>query len=173
MKNILQIIFLLQISIILTQDEDEKTLSQCLKNNKCLINGPTQICKGDSSSITSYDQIENLFTDNVKGYKLTNINQIQCGTELEKCASIDPGDIDDECTNFPVGDLSCCYIKLKYKYNTKYGCYPIKKDKKTIKEKIKEMKQYYIGIKKISIYCNESFVKFNFYSLIFGFLILI
>ena len=173
MKTILQIIFLLQISIILTQDEDEKTLSQCLKNNKCLINGPTQICTNDSSSITSYDQIEQLFTEYVIVNKLSNINQIQCGSQLEKCASIDPGDIDDECTNFVMSDLSCCYIKLKYKYNTKYGCYPIKKDKKAIKEKIKEMKQYYIGIKKISIYCNESFVKFNFYSLIFGFLILI
>ena len=175
MKTILQIIFLLQISIILTQDENEKTLSQCLKNNTCLINGPTQVCKGDSSSITSYDQIEQLFNEYVIVNKLSNINQIQCGSELEKCASIDPGDIDDECTKFDMSglDLSCCYIKLKYKYNTKYGCYPIKKDKKAIKEKIKEMKQYYIGIKKISIYCNESFVKFNFYSLIFGFLILI
>ena len=69
-------------------------------------------------------------------------------------------------------DLACCYMKLKYKYNTKHACYPIAKNKKEIKEKIKKMKEYYIGIKGISIYCYENFVKINFYVLIFGFLIL-
>ncbi len=173
MKIKLQIIFLFLISTILTQDE--VTLNECISKGQCLINGPNAYCSGDSiSTSSSYKDIETHFTNLAKQYKLSNINQIQCGTKLEQCASIEPGDIDDECTNFDLDNgYSCCYIKLKYKYNTKYGCYPIKKDKKAIKEKIQEMKQYYIGIKKISIYCNESFVKFNFYSLIFGFLFLI
>ena len=173
MKIKLQIIFLFLISIILTQDE--VTLNKCISNGKCLINGPKASCSENSiSTSSSYKEIEKEFTNLAKQYKLSNINQIQCGTKLEQCASIEPGDIDDECTNFDLDNgYSCCYIKLKYKYNTKYGCYPIEKKKSEIKTKIKEMKEYYIGVKKISIYCDESFIKINFYTLILGFLILL
>ena len=171
MKTLIQLILLFQIlTIILTQ---EITLESCKSKNQCLINGATKQCGGSSTSISSYKVIESLFDENFKKYKLSNINQIQCGSVLEQCASIDPGDIDDECTNFDMkNDLACCYMKLKYKYNTKHACYPIAKNKKEIKDKIKKMKEYYIGIKGISIYCYENFVKINFYVLIFGFLIL-
>ena len=172
MKIKLQIIFLFLISIILTQDE--VTLNECISNGQCLINGPNLSCSDLISTSSSYEDIENQFINLAKKYKLSNINQIQCGTKLEQCASIEPGDIDDECTNFSLDNgYSCCYIKLKYKYNTKYGCYPIEKKKSTIKNKIKAMKEYYIGVKKISIYCDESFIKINFYTLILGFLILL
>ena len=173
MKIKLQIIFLFLISTILTQDE--VTLQNCVNNGKCLINGPNATCSENSITISNYGDLEKEFTNLAKKYKLSNINQIQCGTQFEKCASIEPGDIDDECFKDEYEDsgYSCCYIKLKYKYNTKYGCYPIEKKKGTIKNKIKEMKEYYIGVKEISIYCDESFVKFNFYTLILGFLILL
>ena len=145
MKTLIQLILVLQIlTIILTQ---EITLESCKSNNQCLINGATKQCGGSSTSISSYDVIESLFDENFKKFKLSNINQIQCGSVLEQCASIDPGDIDDECTNFDMkNDLACCYMKLKYKYNTKHACYPIAKNKKEIKEKIKKMKEYYVLI---------------------------
>ena len=112
-------------------------------------------------NLSSYDDIEDYFTKNAKDQGIVNINQINCNTDYENCYRTEPTKgIKEDCTEIKVKDgSSCCYMTVKYKNNKKYACYPIKKDKNTIKSKINQLKEKYDGSKKISIDCYSSSLK--------------
>ena len=83
--------------------------------------------------------------------------------EEDKCSQTEPTkDIKDDCIkgNKPENKV-CCYMTIKYKYNTFYACYPVEKDKKKIEDKIKEIKKDYTDCKSISIDCKSSITKYN------------
>ena len=83
--------------------------------------------------------------------------------EEDKCYQTEPTkDIRDDCIkgNKPENKV-CCYMTIKYKYNTFYACYPVEKDKKKIEEEIKEIKKDYTDCKSISIDCKSSITKYN------------
>ena len=145
MNPILTILLLiLQITLISSDDSD--SFYECVKDSKCFINGPTQKCLENSNYPNSYQEIEDIFNNVYATYNIININQIQCGSDFEKCASINPEDIKDKCYNVSLSAGQCCYMKLKYQHNTKYACYPIEKSKSVIKNKIKDLKKYYVDI---------------------------
>ena len=80
----------------------------------------------------------------------------------EKCKQIQPTKgIEDECIKgVPESDEKvCCYVKIKFKYNNYYECYPSAKDK--AKEKKEELKKQFDG-NKVSIYCNSTFINISF-----------
>lgn len=169
MNPILTILFILQITQIIS----DSTVSYCqLENSSCLINGPLRYCSSETAPST-YQGLEELFSSNYQKYNIINIDQIQCGKDYEECTSISPEDIKDKCYNVSLSSGQCCYMKLKYQYNTKYGCYPIERNKKTIKDKIKELKKYYVGVKKISIKCDDGFYVKSNYFLFFIFLFIL
>lgn len=165
--------FLLIILYFGISKSESITYQRCIDRKQCFINGPVPQCSGTSIP-SSYDEIENLFKENYIKWGILNIDQIQCGTNYEQCTSINPEDIKKKCYDISLNNGQCCYMKLKFKYNSKFACYPIEKNKKVIKNKIKELKEMYVGIKKISIKCdNAYFDKVNFYFLVFFIFILI
>ena len=75
--------------------------------------------------------------------------------------------IKDDCLEGNIIEgMKCCYMTIKYKEGTTYGCYPIEKKKSVIKEKIKELKNIYKGSKSIKIDCSSSSLK-SYYALLF------
>ena len=92
--------------------------------------------------------------------------------ESERCWDTEPTkDIIDDCikgNNLPNDKEkeTCCYMTIKYKYSNLYGCIPILKDAKIIKERIKELKVIYSESKSIKINCNKTFIKLNLMSIL-------
>ena len=81
----------------------------------------------------------------------------------EKCKQIQPTKgIEDECIKgVPESDGKvCCYVKIKFKYNNYYECYPSAKDK--AKETKKIIKDQFDEIKGVSIDCNSTFINISF-----------
>ena len=83
--------------------------------------------------------------------------------DYDKCWDTEPtkGIIDDCILGTKLENETCCYMTIKYKYNNFYACIPVKKDKKVINERIKVLKDIYVGNKSIKINCFSSFVKIN------------
>ena len=135
------------------------TEKSCIENGQCF-SYLSSSCIQNKSVLSSWDDIENIIKEDSN---LVNVNQINCGTVLEDCFKTSPTKgIVEDCNsneNFKGLDVSCCYMTVTYKNNKRYSCYPIKQDKNTIKNKIKELKNQYDGSKKISIDCYSSFLK--------------
>ena len=83
--------------------------------------------------------------------------------DYDRCLQTEPTkDIIEECTESnKLKDKVCCYMTVKYEYNSFYTCYPVEKDKKIIERKINEIKGDYDGCKSIRIDCKSSFIKYN------------
>ena len=147
-------------------DTNETTEIQCINDNGCFISLNSTCISHDD--IDSWDKIEKIKSD----WGLVNVNQINCGTPFEDCFKTEPTKgIREDCTsnenNINLnGKANCCYMTVTYKNNKRYSCYPIKRDKTTIKNKIKELKNIYDGSKKISIDCYSSFLKNAFTGLL-------
>ena len=92
--------------------------------------------------------------------------------ETDRCWQTEPTkDIIEDCTMGSKLEIeTCCYMTVKYKYNSMYGCIPIMKDEKIIKERIKLLKKIYIGNKSIQIDCFAYFVKSSLLSLLLFFI---
>ena len=155
----------------LANNEQNYTEKKCIEEDYCFDSLNSQCLQNSKiSSLKSWDDIEKIITTN---NDLVNVNQINCGTTLEDCFKISPTKgIAGDCTstenndNLKEYEAHCCYMTVTYKHNKRYSCYPIKKDKNTIKNKIKELKSKYDGSKKISIDCYSSFLKNAFTGLL-------
>ena len=138
-----------------TSDSETK----CIDEGKCFVSLNSS-CIQYQGTLSSWDEIEKIIKEDSN---LVNVNQINCGTALEDCFKTSPtkGIVKDCTSNENLDNLgvSCCYMTVTYKNNKRYSCYPIKRDKNTIKNKIKELKNLYDGSKKISIDCYSSFLK--------------
>ena len=64
----------------------------------------------------------------------------------------------------------CCYMTVKYETNEHYSCIPVSIDKKSVKEKIKALKQEYEGSKSIDIDCNSSLIRISSISILLIFI---
>ena len=86
----------------------------------------------------------------------------------DKCYQIEPtkGIIEDCTEGAILQNETCCYMTIKYKYNTFHACIPVIKDIKIINERIKILKDIYTGNKSIKINCYKSFVKMSLISII-------
>ena len=79
--------------------------------------------------------------------------------------------IKDDCYENIINRKRCCYLEVKFEYNTYIGCIPIDIESVNIKEEINGLKAgLYINSKSIKIDCNNSFIKISF---IFAILIFI
>ena len=103
---------------------------------------------------------------------LSSLSENNDINETERCWDTEPTkDIIDDCikgNNLPNDKEkeTCCYMTIKYKYSNLYGCIPILKDAKIIKERIKELKVIYSESKSIKINCNTAFIKLNLMSIL-------
>ena len=162
-KFLVYIVIFLKIIILSVANENNNTEaeSNCLKEKNTCFNNYNSSCIELTKNINSWDDVEEFFETNAKKYDLVNINQINCGTEYENCYRTEPTKgIKQDCTEEKLSDgTSCCYMTVSYDNNKKYSCYPIKKDKNTIKNKIKKLKQQYDGSKKITIDCYSAFLE--------------
>ena len=83
--------------------------------------------------------------------------------EEKLCKQIQPTKgIPDECTKgvSESNGKTCCYVKIKFKYNNYYECYPSAKDK--AKETKKKLKEQFKENKGVSIDCNSTFINISF-----------
>ena len=171
MKFFVHMLIILTIIIFVISDETigaNETELSCFNSSRCF-DFYNSTCISSNNNISSWDDIENIKNKN----GLVNVNQINCGTPLEDCFKTEPtkGIIEDCASdennkNLKDYGVNCCYMTVTYKNNKRYSCYPIKKDKNTIKNKIKELKNRYDGSKKISIDCYSSFLKNAFTGLL-------
>ena len=80
----------------------------------------------------------------------------------KKCLETEPSKgIIDDCVkgNEKVGENTCCYLELKYSYNSYYGCLPLNKDDlKSIKNRVKELKEE-LKADSAKIKCKSSFIQ--------------
>ena len=93
----------------------------------------------------------------------------------ERCYDTEPEkDIIEDCIlGNKLEDVTgetCCYMTVKYKYNTLYACFPVYKDVKEIKKRIEVLKEIYVGNKSIKINCFTSFIKLTIISILLIFL---
>lgn len=139
----------------------------------CFVDTKTPRCISvpfENYNNTKYDT----FKDNIikranetkgdNGDNISNIEQVKCGTEFEKCMSVSPT-VKENCFNYTGRDeknkISCCYMKIKYSKSTHYSCYPIDADKDAIKKAINKLEDEYVGSKKISIVCSSTYSKLS------------
>ena len=73
----------------------------------------------------------------------------------DKCWDIEPtkGIIEDCILGVQLQNETCCYMTVKYKYNTLHACIPVLKDKNEIDRRIKILNGIYTGNKSIKINC--------------------
>ena len=81
-------------------------------------------------------------------------------------------DIKDDCYIENIDDSKkCCYVEVKFKYNTYVICYPVDFEKFKIRDIISILtEEYKVESKSIKIDCNNSFIQL---SLVFAILIFI
>ena len=117
-----------------TEIQTEKTST--LKNN---------ITGDDSPDYVGYEN--NQETTN------NNYSEIRClQTEPTK-------DIVEDCYDEKLSSgRICCYMEIKFKYNSYYGCIPL--DPKEVKKEIKNKKNEY-DVKSLKINCNSFFISFK------------
>lgn len=91
----------------------------------------------------------------------------------DRCIQTEPTkDIIEECTigNILNDGYTCCYLEVKFKYSYYYGCIPVQKNLKKIKQKIKEISGDYYGYKSIDINCNSPYIKYSLFFVLFFFI---
>ena len=91
----------------------------------------------------------------------------------DRCIQTEPTkDIIEECTigNILNDGYTCCYMEVEFKYSYYYGCIPVQKNLKKIKQKIKEIKGDYYGYKSIDINCNSPYIKYSLFFVLFFFI---
>ena len=81
----------------------------------------------------------------------------------ERCSQTEPlkGIIEDciKGNDMQGSTKTCCYLELKYRYNSYYGCIPINKGNlEDIKDKIKELKKE-LNVDSAKIKCKSSFIQ--------------
>ena len=156
------LLLLLTVPFIYTTENNEKTLSDC-RDGKCFINnGAESSCVQLSTS--SYKDLKKEITTRFNELGISDISQVHCNTTYEQCLDLAPtSGHKKKCTDFTIeeSDEKCCYMKVEYEGNSKYSCYPARKDKKEIDSIIKVLKKEYIGSEKISIDCSGKFVSLS------------
>ena len=97
---------------------------------------------------------------------------MQNDTEVSRCLLTEPiKDIKDDCYGESTDREKCCYVEIKFKYNTYVSCIPVDFEQNNIRDVITYLKETYkVDSKSIKIDCNKSFIKL---SLIFAILIFI
>ena len=157
-----------------TQTEDSsKTLADCIKDNKCFINGIEPECINLPK--TSYKELKKEITERFETLKISDISQVHCGTIFEQCLDLAPSSgHKKKCIGFNIDEPSsnerCCYMTVEYEDNKKYSCYPAPKDKKEIDNIIKILKKEYAGSEKIKIDCSGNLISLSL-ALLFFFLL--
>ena len=112
--------------------------------------------------ITLFFSFINLITTSYEGAENTT-EPIQ-----DKCELTQPmKDIKDICYDENINDRErCCYVEVKFKYNTYIRCILVDIENENIRNVIADLKdEYKVDSKSIKIDCNNTFIKL---SLIFG-----
>lgn len=156
------LLILLTIKMTYSQDQEQENKIESkedCKQGECFIDGIVPKCVALTTS--SYKDLKKDITQKYNELNITDISQVHCNTEYERCIDLAPESGNKKkCTNFTITNSTekCCYMKVKYKGNSKYSCYPALKDKKEIKDIIKILKKEYVGSESISIDCNGKFI---------------
>lgn len=129
----------------------------------CFVDGPKPTCKVYNA--VPYQQLRlnfNIFFDLSIA---TNIEQVYCGTEDEKCFSLVLEENSrSKCTdsNFHSESNKCCFVTVGYKYNSNYFCYPAPKANiAELKSLVESLKSEYFGAQSVSIDCAMSYMTIN------------
>ena len=82
-------------------------------------------------------------------------------------------DIKDDCYDENIDERrKCCYVEVKFKYNTYVTCIVIDIESENIRGKINNLtKIYQVDSKSIKIDCNKSFIKLSLIFVILFFII--
>ena len=82
-------------------------------------------------------------------------------------------DIKDDCYDENIDERrKCCYVEVKFKYNTYISCIVIDIESENIRGKINNLtKIYKVDSKSIKIDCNKSFIKLSLIFVILFFII--
>ena len=112
------------------------------------------------------------------GYGVADKNETETETETEisPCLLTQPlKDIKDDCydENDKKNDRQkCCYVEVKFKYNTFISCYPVDLESDNIRDVIAYLKEEYkVDSKSIKIDCYNSFIKISLILVILIFII--
>ena len=105
------------------------------------------------NNLTGEDSQDYVGYENNQETTNNNYSEIRClQTEPTK-------DIVEDCYDEKLSQgRICCYMEIKYKYNSYYGCIPL--DPKEVKEEIKKKKKEY-DAKSLKINCNSFFISFK------------
>ena len=113
------------------------------------------------------------FPDSLKSQETTIPTEGKIDIEKRLCKDTQPlKGIKGECFdgNIISSNEVCCYMTIKYETNEHYSCIAVSKDKKTIKDTIKALKQEYEGSKSIDIDCDSSLIKISLISILLIFI---
>ena len=151
----------------ITQDTNPDDDNYC-----CFVDSPLE-SKCKDFTFANYEEFKKLVSEQFSELKITSMEQVHCGSKFEQCINVAPDEgIDETCTNqTTILGTQCCYMKVKYDHGKTYGCYPVEKDKKTIKEVIKALKKEYIGSNSIKIDCSSKYISLSVISFIVLFLL--
>ena len=112
------------------------------------------------------------------GYGVADKNETETETETEisPCLLTQPlKDIKEDCydENDKKNDRQkCCYVEVKFKYNTFVSCYPVDLESDNIRDVIAYLKEEYkVDSKSIKIDCYNSFIKISLILVILIFII--
>lgn len=151
--------------------------SSYINNNNSI---STSVIKTIDKSTESEDVIlntETSVTDAITEGNLDSSQKIDINFPIyndhDRCIQTEPTeDIIEECTigNILNDGYTCCYMEVKFKYSSYYGCIPVQKNLKKIKQKIREIKGDYRGHKSIDINCNSSYIKYSLFFVLFFFI---
>ena len=132
----------------------------------CFVDSPTNP-KCLQLTFSNYEEFKTKVNEQFSHLSITSMEQVHCGSDFEQCINVAPDEgIDETCTNQTTPITPCCYMKVKYAHGKTYGCYPVEKDKDTIKEVIKALKKEYIGSKSIEIDCSSKYISLSVISFI-------
>ncbi len=153
--------------------QEEKTLTDCLKENSCYdsVHKDCITLEGDNyyEQKTYFNNLKNQNETNKEKYKTVTFEQLKCNTNGFLCRQRYSNDIDENCFKaYEEKDDNkdnCCYMTLDFKYNKKHECYPVPRNKDKIKEIIEKLEDEYYGIKNIKIKCKSQYITFGFFLL--------
>ena len=132
--------------------ENESDNPQDNSDNQKTENGSDK--KVDAADIMGQDESLDL-------QKKDNDNSPNEDLNEKRCLETEPskGIIDDCVEGNKMEGKICCYLELKYSYNSYYGCLPLNKDDlKSIKNKVKELKEE-LKADSAKIKCKSSFIQ--------------
>ena len=152
----------------------EDNLTECLqKENYCYDSVNKKCIQLEGGDYNNYYIQKNNFNklkeSNQDEYKSVTFEQLKCKTNGFLCRQRYSNDIKENCINaYKENDDkkdNCCYMTLDFKYNKKHECYPVPRDKDTIKDIINKLEDEYYGIKNIKIKCKSQYITFGFFLL--------